>query len=286
MATVMPDGKSVVGVTGGGFISVLTAKVAAAAGYKTWLLCQPSEQATMMPLIVNEEGEDLPENLELLDTEEMDARLPETDAILIAIDANIAMGDGMDYLFEKAGSNLKRIVGMSRNLNNEGMGFFATASRKAANADVWDNAEASVYKEFDARLAKTAQENGVEYTIARAGTLKGGACGDNEYTQYLTKKFYEMTKKDIISWQLLFDCNTRGVKLAKGDILPGPGFKAALTAIGTDEHDGDTGRCGLAEAMVRSLQYESAANIDFGVGTKLGREPPTDAEWDGMFGSL
>lgn len=59
-----------------------------------------------------------------------------------------------------------------------------------------------------------------------------------------------------MQWQLLFDCNARGVKLAKGDALP--------------SREGDSGCCGVAEAMVRSLEVEGAANVDFGVGTRQG----------------
>eukprot|EP00551_Chaetoceros_affinis_P018157 CAMPEP_0203715830 /NCGR_PEP_ID=MMETSP0092-20131115/578_1 /ASSEMBLY_ACC=CAM_ASM_001090 /TAXON_ID=426623 /ORGANISM="Chaetoceros affinis, Strain CCMP159" /LENGTH=77 /DNA_ID=CAMNT_0050594137 /DNA_START=60 /DNA_END=290 /DNA_ORIENTATION=- len=77
-----------------------------------------------------------------------------------------------------------------------------------------------------------------------------------------------MTKKDIVTWNLLFDCNVRGVVLSKGDVLEGPGFQAVFTATGTDGGlKGDTSRCGMAEALVRSLEYDNAGNIDFGVGT-------------------
>jgi len=95
-----------------------------------------------------------------------------------------------------------------------------------------------------------------------------------------------MTKKDIITWQLLFDCNVRGVKLAKGDVLPGPGAKAVFTATGTDACPGDSSRGGVADAMVRSLSFENTANMDFGVATVEAREPPSDEEWKTLFGSL
>mmetsp|Transcript_20758 Transcript_20758/g.33733 ORF Transcript_20758/g.33733 Transcript_20758/m.33733 type:complete len:98 (-) Transcript_20758:151-444(-) len=92
-----------------------------------------------------------------------------------------------------------------------------------------------------------------------------------------------MTKNDIITWQLLFDCNVRGVKLARGDVMSGPGFKAVFAATGSDEHEGDSGRCGVAEAMLRSLEVERAANVDFGVGTVASREVPSEEEWESLF---
>jgi hypothetical protein len=58
--------------------------------------------------------------------------------------------------------------------------------------------------------------------------LKGGACGENNlYPQYLAESFYDITKNDIITW------NIRGVKLKKGDVISGPGVKAVFTATGS-----------------------------------------------------
>ena len=62
--------------------------------------------------------------------------------------------------------------------------------------------------------------------------------------------------------------------MERGDIMSGPGVKAVFTAVGSEEHEGDSGRCGVAEAMVRSLEVDMAANVDFGVGTVALREIP------------
>ena len=181
--------------------------------------------------------------------------------------------------------NAKRVVGMSRNLNGKDMGFFVKASKISANRQVWDGSTSKQYKAFEESLKKCASAIGAEYTIAigaeytiaRAGTLKGGASGDSEepYKQFLTKQFYEMTKRDIVTWNLLFDCDIRGVRLAKGDVLPGPGSKAVFTATGTDASPGDTSRSGICEAMVKSLAVENAANMDFGVATEESRSLPS-----------
>ena len=180
---------------------------------------------------------------------------------------------------------MKRVVAMSRNLNGSGMGIFVSASRKAANAQVWDNSNKEAFRQYESNVRTAARNcNGADWTIVRAGTLKGGAGGENNmYPQYLADSFYEMTKNDIITWQLLFDCNVRGVKLSKGDVRSGPGFKAVFTSTGSEEHEGDSGRCGVAEAMVRSLEVEGAANVDFGVGTLASREVPKEEEWGVLF---
>jgi hypothetical protein len=74
-------------------------------------------------------------------------------------------------------------------------------------------------------------------------------------------------------------------KCASWYLLPSRPYnaRAVFTAIGSGEHDGDTGRCGIAEAMVRSLEWEGAANVDFGVGTRERRTIPTEEEWDELF---
>lgn len=65
--------------------------------------------------------------------------------------------------------------------------------------------------------------------------------------------------------------------------MPGPGARAVFAATGSDgAYDGDSGRCGVAEAMVRSLEVEGAANVDFGVGTAASREAPSEGAWDAL----
>ena len=197
--------------------------------------------------------------------------------------------------------NMKRIVAMSRNLNGSGMGFFVSASKRAANAQVWDNSNAEALAAYETNIKEACSQIGADWTIVRAGTLKGGASGDRTaattsstdadaannyyYPQYLPGEiYYDMTKSDIISWQFLFDINVRGVKLQKGDVLPGPGMKAVFAAIGSDgSYDGDTSRAGIAEAMVRSLEMDVTANVDFGVGTDKSRRVPSEEEWMTMF---
>ena len=56
------------------------------------------------------------------------------------------------------------------------MGFFASAAKTAANKDVWAaNAQAvASYKAMEAEVARMSGAAGVEWTVIRAGTLKGG----------------------------------------------------------------------------------------------------------------
>jgi hypothetical protein len=167
---------------------------------------------------------------------------------------------------------------------------------------VWDNSNAEALAAYEHNIKEACSKIGADWTIVRAGTLKGGASGDRTaatssteaedaatnnyyYPQYLPGDiYYDMTKSDIISWQFLFDIKVRGVKLQKGDVLSGPGMKAVFAAIGSDGScDGDTSRAGIAEAMVRSLEMDMTANVDFGVGTEKSRRVPSEEDWMELF---
>ena len=56
-----------------------------------------------------------------------------------------------------------------------------------------------------------------------------------------------------------------------------------MTATSADAHDGDSGRGGVANALVEALRLEAAANADFGVGTASARASPTTEEWAQLF---
>ena len=291
MATVSPSDDGTVGVVGKGYVSLLSAKLAALRGYKSWLIIPPGEEENMRSLL-DAEG-NLPENLELIpatdDAEVIEDRVASMKALIVAVDDQSVMDEGViNYLLDSNNAkNVERIVGLSRNLNGKGMGFFVTASKLSANSEVWDASNCAEFTTYEQLLKQKADDLGAEYTICRAGTLKGGGCGGElQYSQYLSPKFYEATKKDIVTWNLIFDCDVRGVTLAKGDVMPGPGVKAVFSANSGEACAGDTSRCGIAEAMVRSLQVPSAANTDFGVATRGARSPPTEDDWDELFSVL
>jgi hypothetical protein len=320
---VLPTESSIVGTVGTGYLPILLAKLASHRGHgKSWILCPDADVNTMTQLLEQSitESETATSNLEIVlasNTPRITELISQTNALFIATDDVERVMDSsvINYLLDpdmvknnnndndnnnEDKKNMKRIVAMSRNLNGSGMGFFVTASKRAANAQVWDNANAAAHAAYETNIKEACSKIDADWTIVRAGTLKGGASGDhttastskNEedddnyyYPQYLPGEiYYDMTKSDIISWQFLFDMNVRGVKLQKGDVLAGPGVKAVFAAIGSDgNYDGDTSRCGIAEAMVRSLEMDTTANVDFGVGTKKSRMVPSEEEWMNMF---
>jgi len=302
LSAALQPGRGKVGVIGAGYQAVLTAKVAkVVGGYDTWIVCPTGEEGKFDELIHGsdvEKGKDTVQYVQSDNVEEL-LKAGDTEALFMVVDGEGTLRpDSIEKIFEWGGESLKRVVGMSRNLaNSEGYGFFAKAAKAGANNEVWLGPESnpdliSQYKDFEDVLKKNCEKNNIEYTIARAGTLKGGGPGGNEddgneiCDQYLSKRYYELTKRDLITWQLLYDCDVRGVKISAGDVLPGPGFKAILNSKNNKANPGDTSRGGLAEAMVRSLSVESAGNVDFGVGVEESRTPPTDEEWKSIFGAL
>ena len=244
---VRPSELTTVGTVGSGYLPLLLAKVAAHRGHgRSWIIC-PSNDIDVMRRLATSDATTLG-NLELVpasNVERIEELLSETDALMIATDDVDSVVDPsvLSYLLDPArvggGGMMKRVVAMSRNLNGSGMGMFVSASRKAANSQVWDNANAGSYGEYETLVKRAAAGCGADWTIARSGTLKGGAGGEQRggedrgddddahyYPQYLNSdEYYAMTKRDIITWQLLFDCNVRGVKLTRGDVLPGPGLR-------------------------------------------------------------
>jgi len=281
--TLSPSSSTTVGVVGSGYVSILSAKLAALRGYSTWLVHPPGEEDKILSLY----GEK-PSNLVLVpssDTDALQSQLLKTSGVIIAVDTPelVMDSDVIKYLLDpETAPGIQRVVAMSRNLNGEGMGFFVKASKVSANSEVWsaDGGTIAKYKTYEDDVKKACKALDAELTIFRAGTLKGGACGDeNTYPQYLSSEYYTITKKDLITWQLLFDCKTRGIVLKKGDVMSGPGVKAVFTATSPDDCEGDTGRCGICDAMVRSLEVEGCGGVDLGVGTKEGREVPTEEEW-------
>jgi len=305
-----------VGVVGAGYISTLTSKLAGISGYNTWMLHTPGEEDLVRKLIFPEDKDDektkevsekLKDNLILFpatDTAQLVTNLQDTDGIIIATDnPDIPMdGSVVQYIVENA-PKLKRIIFMSRNLNQKNMGFFVKASKVSANQNVW-NADGNLVKRYQSmermiqdicNEKKSDDDSAITYSFIRAGTLKGGGCGTSEasdedgveniyYPQYLTNEFYIREKRDIVSWNFLFDCRTRKVKLFKGDTMTGPGNKAVFTATSYAECDGDTSRSAIAECMIQSL--EGSENSDFAVGTKEGREMPTAEEWEQLLSTV
>jgi len=293
LSQISPNNESSVGVVGRGFVFVLASKLAAMAGYNTWMLYPPKELEVIQSVMKIDDDEPLPANLDFVgigDEQAVGGRLKGTDALILAVDSpdDVLSTELINFLINKETvGSLKRVVILSRNLNGKGMGFFVKAAKFSANSQIWggDSEKIKMYQDYENSVKSALKKAGSEADVitVRAGTLKGGGCGeDPTYPQYLSKKFYEITKTDIITWNFLFDLKVRGVELSSGDNLPGPGVKAVFTATSSDVCEGDSSRCSVGDAMVKCLSVDSQNDVDFGVKTLESREPPTDDEWNEM----
>ncbi len=118
------------------------------------------------------------ENLELVpasDTNRIETLLGETQALMLGVDDVDSVVDSsiVEYLLDPAkAGKIRRVVAMSRNLNGSGMGMLVSASKRAANAQVWDNSQKYYYEKFEETLKSAAESCGADWTIVRAGTLK------------------------------------------------------------------------------------------------------------------
>lgn len=278
-----------VAVVGSGPVSYLTAQLAAKAGFKTTLFGDPRDLETAREL-VSADVAYLPIAGPDANSATIDAGAAAADALIVAFDRETAINEKALGVFTPDSGKLKHIAVMSRYLSGEGMGFFANAAKAAANKDVWAAPKAAVagYQEMERGVRARASQLGAKFTIIRAGTLKAGAVGDSlsgggGEPSFLDVKLYEFGQQDIVNWRLLYDCQALGVKLVRGDTLPGPGFTAALTATTETGGAGDSHRGAVAAALVEALRVEAAEDGDFSVGSEAGTKFPGPAEWAALF---
>jgi len=295
---------------------LLAAKLAALRGYSTTVaVAQDYGDAVDAPtLVYGKDADDSLLPLTLLpaspSTKGFDptvarAAIAAADGVIVAFDDDSTLDESiLNTWIPMDKSQAKHICFMSRYLNGAGMGPFAVAARKTANLDVWTASprQVAALRAAESSIVGRAQELGATHTIIRAGTLKGGASGSGgqgvETTgsggfggdaRFLDPFLYDAActcgggTADFVNWKMLFDCQTLGATLSRGDTLPGPGFTAILTAISEDACAGDSGRGAVAEALVEALACDAAAGGDFSVATAAGRAAPSREEWASMF---
>ncbi|GMH54300.1 hypothetical protein TrRE_jg12873 [Triparma retinervis] len=213
--------------------------------------------------------------------------------VLSSVDAIIFCGDALgppvptpvaESLLESC-ENLKAVAALSRTMNEEGYGLFATAARAAANKDVWDNnaRDRSRLLSFESSLRSGAKSAKAGLCIVRAGTLKGGGQGGDESSGEewaLDGAFYEAVQRDVVNFQMLHDCETSGAYVMRGDTGRGGGNMQVVKANSVKEEVGDTGRKGAAGALVWGLGKEG----EWTVRAKEGRNTPVGREaWEELF---
>lgn len=284
-------------VYGNGPVACLSARLAAIRGLNVKLITQADEADQVKMLCFDEvshpEGSIplsfLPVSGPNANALEVEEAVASADGAIIAFDqATALLSDKALNVFMPTSSKIKHVALMSRYLNGEGMGFFANAARAAANPDIWTAPKPLVeaYQAMEKMVQDRAAEVGATFSFIRAGTLKGGACGepgseDGENT-FLNPYLYKLGQQDLVNWRLLYDVSHLGVEISKGDTLPGPGFWAAVTSRDSGG-EGDSHRGAVAAALVETLFNPTAQNSDFSVKTVEGRKFPSNEELAAMF---
>ena len=294
-------------LVGSGPVLLLAARLAAIKGFETTCAASPSDiaiggQVCFDGLLSSDKINFVPLSGPDASDDKIAAAVAKSDGMIVAIDEDWTLTKPqLDEILPDASKAdwPSHFVLMSRNLEVQQGGPFAFAAKRAANKELWEANEKSVdnYRAGEALIKQRALAAGAAWTVIRAGTMKGGASGDAGFTtddgltpstggepSFLTGEFYKLGQQDTVNWRRIYDCGALGVELAAGDVLPGPGFTAALTA--TDKVGaGDSHRGAVATALVEALRCDAAKNRDFGVKAKEGREFPDAAAWARMFES-
>ena len=295
-AIVSPGGNVL--VVGSGPVLICAAKLAAIKGFTTTALLFPEECQAAKALIYDKKTEEGSIPLTFMpiagpdaNEETIEKLAAESEGLILALDNEKTFGAPVLETFLKPGGALKRVSMMSRYLNGGGMGFFVKSAKFPANTEIWDaNADAvAAYKAMENIVSTKAMAAGAEYTVIRAGTLKGGATGSSlsdaggggEPT-LLTPAFYKLGAQDVANWRLIYDCDALGVNLVAGDTLPGPGNSAVFTAT-AKVGAGDSHRGAVAASLVEALRAPKAGNRDFSIAAEEGRDFPDDAGWAAKF---
>ena len=131
---------------------------------------------------------DVPDELTLLsvvgegaDPAAVEAAVTGAKGLIIAFDGEEVVSEAALNVFMPAeGQDLKHVSLLSRNLNGEGMGFFAQAAKRAANAEIWTAPPpiCDAFRVMERQVTSRAAANGATHTVIRAGTLKGGRWRD------------------------------------------------------------------------------------------------------------
>jgi len=216
--------------------------------------------------------------------EEMDDALQRADSVvLVATDEPVDGATLTTFLKYTNTKVLKKIVLLSKmgvTNNKNGGGFFGGGNR--------------AWKESEKALQKIASDHHLDFSIVRAGVLKGGGpsvdnVGNSLHEESSLSKAYYNTILDVVEYKVTvahdtFSLGADSTSVVAGDPHTMPNI---MTQIGTkasfEPGLTDTNRCTAASAVVASL---SLPPLEISVGTAVGNELPTQEEWSTLLESI
>ena len=213
-------------------------------------------------------------------TGELGDCLASAQALVLVCD-NKPLPEGIaDTLFRNTGDDLKRIVMVSK------MGI--TRAKPAGPFGI--GGEDATIQASEAEVRKLSEARGVDVSIVRVGTLKGGGPGNEtaaaEQQVGLDIAYYNtLIQLDEYMCTAAYDKYTLGVELSKGDPidLANPLLRAARKSDFSPFPD-ESSRVIAASAVVQALRHPSA--VELSVSSAKGETAPSPEEWEAAFNAL
>jgi hypothetical protein len=267
---------------------LLVSKIAAEKGVSTSCICAPGTEEGCRRLMygsdyakngVDKEGHAKP----ISDGEDIGAALQDaTSMILVGHDNPVEVSTLATFLKYIDKEKLRKVVLLSKMgvKNSGGGGFFSGGGNKAL-------------LQSEQSLAKLAQDNNLDFSIVRAGILKGGGPGMDEegntvHSFGLDRAFYN-TILDVVEFKVAmahdrFTLGANSISVVAGDPHSMPNM---MTQMGTktsfDPSLTDTNRIVAASAAVAALDM---GPMEISVGTAEGRMVPTTEQWTKLIQTL
>jgi hypothetical protein len=257
---------------------LLTAKLAAREGLEASLVCAPGTEDGCRRLMYGpeylEEKGDKPGYARPVSSGEgIQDSLESADSLIFVAYDNPIDEKSYNTLLDTAGDNLSKVVMLSKmGVTKAKGGFFGGSEGKLL--------------ESENLLRDICRKKGLDLSIVRAGTLKGGGPGDEGNAFGLDKCYYN-TLLDVVeaSVTMAHDKYTLGLDCRKNDSTEMPnmftqmGSKSSFEACAYDSN-----RIVAAGGVVAAALYDKP--IEFSVGAEKADAPPSLEEWNEAFAKL
>lgn len=255
---------------------LLNAKVAAKAGFDATVVCAPGTEDGCRRLMYGSEfvGIDAPGHARPISSgDDIQESLQTADCLIfVAYDTPMEEQACMTLL-NFAQDNLSKVVLLSKmGVTKAKGGFFGGNDAKLL--------------ESENTLRGICKTKGLDFSIVRGGTLKGGGPGE-EGNDFGLDRCYYNTLFDVVeaSVTMAHDKFTLGLDCQPGDTVELPnvftqmGSKSSFDACAYDSN-----RIVLAGGVVAAALYEKP--VEFSVSAAKAREPPTMEQWNDALSKL
>ena len=264
-------------------VKLITAKLAARAGFSASYICGAGEEQTARALLYGKDyanaGVDEPGNVQLVVTsEQISAALNECAALVVVADNSPVTATAVPLLVDNA-PKLERVALLSK----------CGTTRATAGFLGLGKGDVEI-REGEERLAAALKARDVPLSVVRVGALKGGGPGaveggsvvdgvDKGLAKYYYDTLYEL---ETAMTTQSYDKFTNGAALAAGDAVdPRPPPLQMATRGSFDAREDEASRVVAANCLLAALRQPAATEVT--LSAAKAPEPPTDAEWDALF---